>query len=188
MTELDARLEKLLDLRLADVLTDAQYLSRKATLTLEQERHRQRMEAYGDLHADSERTLDVMRKGISFCPLARDYFARRPDPAGKRLTISVLAAEGSEVILTGKRLLLEPKTLFKELAGSSRQITVFKPGEIGSGSKKKTPAYAGVCSGSPDGTMFELFSRTLTPTYHILDQSAYDFGGLLERWLDACCE
>ncbi len=184
MTELGARLEKLLDLRLADMITDAQYLSRKATLTLEQERHREKMEAYGGIHGNAERSFDVVRKGISFCTLARDYFARRPDPAGKRLTISVLAAGGSEVILTGKRLLLEPKALFTELAGSSRRIGTFKPGEIGSGKEKKTPACAGVCSGSPDETMFKQLTLLLSSAILLDKAFAYNSTTWLNFYVD----
>jgi DNA invertase Pin-like site-specific DNA recombinase len=172
-----ARLAKLLDMRLSDMVTDEEYLSRKATLATEIESLKQQASLRGVENEEAGSVLANTRLAASFCARAEQHF-KIAEPLVKRLTVRTLAAEGKMTILTGGKLLLEPKPIFRRMSVLSRKIRVFEPAINGSGKSKQTTREREVCFGGPDEVTFKLIPNLLETVRGLTPQALGDLAHL----------
>lgn len=131
--EEDARkqLQTLMDLRLRNLVSDAEFVQEKWRLN-EEIAHLKRGEAAAQ--HEMERALETAENVIHYAAWARKAFANGTS-AEKRRVVEML---GSRYVLTGQNLLLELHPYLKVFAERNGEVKGFKPAESGSQSTKRT--------------------------------------------------
>ncbi len=135
-TNLSAKLDRLLELRMNNEITEEEYKTQKAKLMQEKQKYH---ELLNDTNERQNKWLELTEKTFNFCCYARYWFAKG-DPRTKR---EILATLGSNLTLKDKKLNIQASEPFMIIEQGLQQVpeakAMFEPTIFGEGKRKKEP-------------------------------------------------